>query len=165
MKTYVARLAAACAACMIAAPAVVAQTPPHGELAGPDDPHGGPPALHAHPRFGGHGHGGGALAGLRGLDLTEAQRDRIFAIVHENVPKRRELDKKERQARLALRDMAGAPQVDLGKASSHARALREAVADEAMLRLKQEAAVMAVLTPEQRAQLEQRRAQPRRDRS
>jgi Spy/CpxP family protein refolding chaperone len=174
MKNIAVRLAAACAACLIAAPAALAQTPPPGDAPAQEGARRGPPGPHEHGRVHernhdhdhhrDHGRGPGPLAGLRGLALSEAQQDRIFAIVHDTVPKQRALDKKERQARRALREMAGAAQVDRSRAGAHAEALGRAVADQALLRLERHAAVMAVLTPEQRASYEQRRARVGRDR-
>lgn len=180
MKNIAVRLAAACAACLIAAPATLAQTPPPGDAPAQEGARRGPPGPHDHGRVHGrnhdhdhdhnpdhnrdHGRGPGPLAGLRGLALSEAQQDRIFAIVHDTVPKQRALDKKERQARRALREMAGAAQFDRSRAGAHAEALGRAVADQALLRLERHAAVMAVLTPEQRTSYEQRRARVGRDR-
>lgn len=127
MNKHLFRLAAAGAACLIAGTAALAQPmPPDGP-----DRHG----LAGHPR-------------LAGLELSEAQQDRVFAILHEGAPRRREIDKAERKAR--------APEFDQGKAAQHAQALGQAIADEAMLRLRQDTRIMAVLTPEQRARLERR---------
>lgn len=142
------RLAAAIAACILKAPAVLAQPmPPEGV---------------DHPgRIEGHGPGGHPR--LAGLDLSEAQQDRVFAILHAAAPKRRELDRAERKAREALREMAGSPGLDQAMAAQHAQALGKAIADEALLRLRTDARIMAALTPEQRAQLE-RRPQARQER-
>ncbi|MEH6435485.1 Spy/CpxP family protein refolding chaperone [Massilia sp. DD77] len=148
MNTFSLQLAAAWAACLIAAPAALAHP-------GRD----GPPmeGRMAHARHGGPPH-------LAGLDLSEAQQDRVFAILHEAAPKRRELDKAERKAREALRELAGAPQVDAAKAGKHAQALGQAISDQELLRLRTDSQVRAVLTPEQRARLERgpRRPEPRR---
>lgn len=138
-------LAACIAACLLAAPAVLAQPMPPGGIGHPGRMEG--PGPGGHPR-------------LAGLDLSEAQRDRVFAILHEAAPQRRELDKAERKAREALREMAGSPQFEQKKAEQHAQALGQAVAGEALLRLRTDARIMAVLTPEQRAQLERAPQRP-----
>ncbi|MBQ5947733.1 Spy/CpxP family protein refolding chaperone [Massilia sp. ST3] len=151
------QLAAALAACLIAAPAALAQP-------GRD----GPPMERRMepPRHGGHsGH-----QRLAGLDLSEAQQDRVFAILHDAAPQRRELDKAERKAHGALREMAGAAQFDAATAGRHAEALGQAVAGQELLRLRTDAQLMAVLTPEQRAQMQRAprrqdtRRPPRQDR-
>ena len=142
MKKIHVHLAAAAAACLLGAPAVPAQSMPPGGFDHPG-------RIHRH-GFAGH-------PGLAGLDLTEAQQDRVFAILHEGAPRRRELDKAERQVREALREMAASPRFDQKRAAQQARALGQAVADEALLRLRTDAQIMDVLTPEQRAQIERDR--------
>jgi len=132
------RAAAAFAACLLATPAVLAQEGP------PDAP----------PPFDGPGPG---APFLRGLDLSEAQQDRVFTILHEQVPQRRQLDKAERRAHETLRALSGSDSVDQAKASSAARALGQAIADGEMLRLQTDARLLAVLTPQQRAELKERR--------
>ncbi|WP_312519181.1 Spy/CpxP family protein refolding chaperone [Massilia sp.] len=130
-------VAAAFAACLLAAPAIHAQPmPPGGAL----------------PADAGPGFGPGAPF-LRGLDLSEAQQDRVFAILHEQAPKRRELDKAERKAHDALHALAGGTEFDAAAATPHAQAFGRAIAEQELLKLRTDAQLMAVLTPEQRAQL------------
>src|SRR5690349_1754018 len=84
-------LGVACLAGALHAPAALAQSmPPDLERAGT---HGGP----------GRGPGRGAHPLLEGIELSEAQQDRLFAIMHEAAPKRREHDKAQRKAIAALR--------------------------------------------------------------
>lgn len=155
MKLYPIRAAAAFAACLLALPAVHAQE-------GPTD---APPAVdgagqqRVDERGPGFGPPPGGLPFLRGLDLSEAQQDQVFAILHAEVPRRRELDKAERRAHDALRALAGKAPLDEAKAAAAAQALGQAVADLELLRLRTGAQVLAVLTPQQRAQLDERRAQ------
>jgi Spy/CpxP family protein refolding chaperone len=111
------------------------------------------------------GHGGRGMPGrggpglhepgmpfLRGVQLSEAQQDRVFAIMHAQAPTQRELEKKIRAAHDALRTAGSAAQFDEAKASAQAQALGQAIAAEALLRARTEAQVFAVLTPEQRDQ-------------
>jgi len=140
------RAAAALSACLLATPAVLAQE-------GPPDV----PAPCDAPGAGAGGVGGPGARFLRGLDLSEAQQDRVFTILHEQVPQRRQLDQAERRAHEALRALAGGPALDQAKASTAARALGQAIADGEMLRLQTDARLLAVLTPAQRAELAARR--------
>lgn len=112
---------------------------------------------------GGHpsrpGSGVPGLPFLRGLNLSEAQQDRLFAILHAEAPQLREQDKIEDKAHAALRAMADTGEVDEPRASQYAAALGQAVAARALLRLRTASQVMALLTPEQRARI--RRDDPR----
>lgn len=130
-------VAAAFAACLLAAPAIHAQPMPPG----------GPLLTDAGPGF------GPGAPFLRGLDLSEAQQDRVFAILHEQAPKRRELEKAERKAHDALHEMTDRAQLDGAAARTQAQALGQAIAAQELLHLRTEAQLMAVLTPEQRVQL------------
>jgi periplasmic protein CpxP/Spy len=111
--------------------------------------------------FGGPGPGapgpGMPFPRLRGLDLTEAQQDKLFNIRHAQAPQQRDYAKAIRKAREALRELGGADRFDEAKATAASRDLGQAVAGEALLRARMEAQVLAVLTPEQRARLNERR--------
>lgn len=154
MHPHPIRAALAFAACLAAAPAVLAQEGPPAPPPGPDAP--------AMERFPAHRHdrdpGPGGPGFLRGLDLSEAQQDRVFAIMHAQVPQRRDLDKAERRAREALREQADGASLDERKASAAAQALGQAIAAHELLRLRTRAQLMAVLTPEQRAGIDARHA-------
>lgn len=133
---------------------------------GPDD---GP-----HHGFGGHGPGvpgpempgdrsggpfGGPFGGmppLHGLKLSEAQQDKLFAIMHAQAPQRREQDKAVRKASAQLRELARADRFDDAKAAAAARDLGQAITAESLLQARTEAQVLAVLTPEQRTRLRER---------
>ena len=104
-----------------------------------------------------HGRGPGPGAGhglpfLRGVTLTEAQQDRVFAIVHAQAPQQHEQMKNVHKAREALDMMAASGQFDEGKAAALAQSAGQAVAAAALLHARVEAQVMALLTPEQRQQ-------------
>jgi Spy/CpxP family protein refolding chaperone len=96
------------------------------------------------------GHGGGRAPFLRGVALTEAQEDKIFAILHAEKPYLRDQAKAAAKAREALREMAGADKYDDAKAGSLAQAAGAAMANIALQRVRTEQKLRAVLTPEQR---------------
>lgn len=96
---------------------------------------------------------------LRGLDLTEAQRDQIFEIRHAQAPAMRAQMKAVHAARKDLRELALAPAYDAAKAQASADALAKATSQMALMRIDTMRKVLAVLTPEQRKTLEERRAQ------
>lgn len=107
----------------------------------------------------GQAHRGGLEAGLppgfQSLALSEAQQDKIFAILHAQAPARRNLNRDVRKAREALREQARAEAFDAKRARDLADALGKAVAEEALLRARSEQQVLAVLTAEQRQRLAQ----------
>jgi Spy/CpxP family protein refolding chaperone len=96
---------------------------------------------------------------LRGLDLTEAQRDQIFEIRHAQAPAMRAQMKAVHAARKDLRELALAPQYDAAKAQASADALAKATSQMALMRIDAMRKMLAVLTPEQRKTLDERRAQ------
>jgi len=107
---------------------------------------------------GGREHGG-ATRMLRGLDLSEAQRDQIFEIRHAQAPAMRAQMKAVHAARKDLRELALAPQYDAAQAQASADALAKATSQMALIRIDAMRKVLAVLTPEQRQKLDERRAQ------
>jgi protein CpxP len=102
---------------------------------------------------------GGGMRMLHGLDLTDAQRDQIFQIHYAQMPEMRAQRNAARAARKELRDLALAPQYDAAKAKAAADAYAKASAQIALMRAESTSKVLAVLTPEQRKQLDERRAQ------
>jgi protein CpxP len=183
--TMAAALLAACCATTFAAGQTAAPNADAGQAAdqgprgvpgerGPDGgPDGGPqhgpgPGFEGRgpggpgPGFGhGSGHFGGHFSHLR---LTEAQQDKLFAIEHAAAPQRRQQDKAIRHAHEALRALRDAGQFDDAKANAASRELGQAIAADTLLEARLHAQVLAVLTPEQREQLRQRRPQPPQDR-
>lgn len=124
---------------------------PHGGL-----PHGPGPGPE---REGGRFHGGPGFGHFGGLRLSEAQQDKLFAIEHAAAPQRRQQQKAVRHAHDALREVREAAQFDEARAGAAARELGQAIAAEALLEARLHAQRMAVLSPEQREQLRQRRPQ------
>jgi periplasmic protein CpxP/Spy len=100
--------------------------------------------------------GGGPMMHLRGLNLTEAQRDQIFKIFHDQAPAAREQMKQIRQARVNLAKAAGGDRYDDAGVRAAAEAQGKAVTQAALLRAQTMQRVREVLTPEQRAKLKER---------
>jgi len=98
----------------------------------------------------GRGHGG--MPFLRGVTLTEAQKDKVFAIMHAQEPQRRDQMKAIQKAHDALEALASSGQFDETKAATLAQTAGQAMAAAALLRARTEAQVLALLTPEQRQQ-------------
>jgi len=156
-----AALLATCFATTCVQPAFASGEPEAPPVASQPVPDGGPgrgPGWHG---FGGHGPGapGGEMpfGRMHHLKLTEAQQDKLFAIMHAQAPQRREHEKAIRKAHEALRELGRAEKFDDAKAAALSRDLGQAVAAEALLQARTEAQALAVLTPEQREQLRQRR--------
>lgn len=107
-------------------------------------------------------HGGPGMAGgpgLRGIDLSEAQRDQIFNLRHALAPAMREQAKVAREAQQQLADLARADNFDANRARALAETKARAHAEMVRLRAENQHAVLQVLTPEQRQQwLERGRA-------
>lgn len=142
------------AACAVSAPAFAQP--------GPDAPKNGRgfQAHQMHKHGAHHGHRMGARGGvenMRSLNLTEAQRDKIFEIRHAAAPETRQIAKEIAEARKALRKLGKADKFDEAKAKAAADSQGAAVAKAALLNAKTQSQIHAVLTPEQRQQLEQRR--------
>ena len=120
---------------------------------------GTPDGMHGHEHGQGHmrmhhGHGGG-MQGLRELNLSEAQRDQIFKIHHDQAPAFREQMKKVRASRDELRKLAHADKLDQAAIRRAADAQGKAVSDLAVMRVQTASQVRQVLTPEQRTRFDQ----------
>jgi periplasmic protein CpxP/Spy len=115
------------------------------------------PAAAQHPQ--GHGGHDRGERMMRGLDLSEAQRDQIFKIRHEQAPAARERMKSARAAQQALRKAASDPNASGAQIRQLADAVGKTHADAAVARVETQRKVLAVLTPDQRSKLEQMRQQ------
>ena len=98
---------------------------------------------------------GGPMMHMRGLNLTEAQRDQIFKIHYEQMPAMREQMKQVRKARDDLRQIALADKFDEARARQAADAQAKAIAAMAVMRAQAMHRVRQVLTPEQRQKMDQ----------
>ncbi len=131
------------------------------------------------PGFGGPGGQFGPLGGLlalnpelplQALDLTDAQRDQVRAIMQSHREEGRAIGTKARAALEALH-AATAANVDEAGAAQQAQALGAAIGEAAVLRARVRSEVFAVLTPEQQArvsalqQAREKRAEERRSRT
>ena len=102
---------------------------------------------------------------LRGLDLSEAQQDKIFTIVHGQVPYLREQARARDKADRALFDLHAAAKYDDGAAVKLAQAAAQADANITLSHLRTEQKLLAVLTAGQRKTVDERRnARPGEDR-
>lgn len=90
---------------------------------------------------------------LRGLNLTEAQQDKIFEIMHGQAPVMRDKAKALRKTESDLRALSAAPDYSEAKARTLADAAAKAMAEMTLARAKADRQVFEVLTPEQRKQL------------
>ena len=94
---------------------------------------------------------------LRHLDLSGAQRDQVFKIFHDQAPAMHERMKAVRAAREDLEKLASASAFDRERARAIADTEGKAIADMEVLRAESMARVREILTPEQRAKLDQLR--------
>ncbi|MFO7695397.1 MAG: Spy/CpxP family protein refolding chaperone [Vicinamibacterales bacterium] len=113
------------------------------------------------------GPGGGPFglvgAGLRGLDLTDAQREQVRAIMESHRDEQKAIGDRMQAARKALHEVIAADAVDEGAIRAKAGEVGAVEADAAVLQAKIRAEVFGILTPEQaakakafRSQMEQR---------
>jgi Spy/CpxP family protein refolding chaperone len=114
--------------------------------------------------FGGRGPEGpgGSFVGLqvellRGLDLSEVQRDQVRTIMTTHREESRALQQRQQAAMRALQDATEG--TDEAAIRQQGEAVGAVIADAAVLRSKVRAEVWAVLTPEQQAKAEQLRAE------
>jgi len=121
-----------------------------------DGPDAGAPMQGGMPPFGPPGMAGvaGRPRFLRSIELSEAQDDKVFAILHEEKPYLREQGKAVAKAQEALRELAGAGKYDDAKAVALARSAATAMANISLQRVRTEQKLLAVLTPEQRKKLD-----------
>lgn len=129
---------------------------------GPDDRAGPPGRFPGGPRGGdgpsGFGPGPDGPPFLRGVELSEAQQDKVFAILHGQVPYLREQSRAHEKAERALFALHGAAKFDDAAAVRLAQASAQAMANITLQHLRTEQKVLAVLTPEQRKQVDERNA-------
>lgn len=90
---------------------------------------------------------------LHGLKLSEEQRDRIFAIQYEQMPRQRESAKAARKAMEALRSLALSGKFDDDKAKALAEAGGRALAEATLQHSRADQQIIALLSAEQRHQI------------
>jgi len=96
---------------------------------------------------------------MRDLDLTDAQKDQIKAIVESHRAEMQQVGEKTRSAQVAIDAAAEGATID--EAAIHARSteLAAAIADGAILRARVNAEIFNILTAEQQQKVQERRAQ------
>ncbi len=121
---------------------------------------------HVHARHSGHDQG--PRAGMHGrhhgkawrdLNLTEAQRDELFRIRHDQAPALRQQFKEVREAKRKVAELTRADKFDEDAAAKATAELGKAQAQVALTHARSRAQMMAVLTPEQRDQLDKKKAE------
>lgn len=105
-----------------------------------------------------HDEKGGLPPFLRGLTLTDEQRDKVFAILHAQEPLMREQAKAAQHSHTALNTVALSAQFDETKAKALAESEARAMAAMALLHARSDQQLYALLTPAQRKQAEEMKA-------
>jgi protein CpxP len=154
MKLYRKTIAAAlCAGGLALTMGAQAQPAPEG-----GQQHGGMQHMRHH---GGGGADGQMRRGLQALNLSEAQRDQVFKIHHDQAPAFRDQMKKVRASREELQKLARADKFDAAAVRRAADVQAKSLSDIAVMRAQTASQVRQVLTPEQRTKLDQMREQRR----
>ena len=104
-------------------------------------------------QMGGFGFGPRAM---RGLDLSEEQRDKVFELRHAAAPKFREQGKILRDAHRELRRLSMSDGYDEAKAAEIGERAAKAMTEMAQLRARNANEFWKLLTPEQREKLDDR---------
>jgi protein CpxP len=100
--------------------------------------------------------GGPGDFGLRGIELTDTQREQVRSIMDTNRAALEQTGKALREAHRAFAEATMAATVDEATVRARSTAVANAMADEAILRAKVRAEVHALLTAEQLQQLQAR---------
>jgi protein CpxP len=95
---------------------------------------------------------------LHGVALTEDQRDKVFEIMHAQMPNLRAREKEIRRAHEGLIKLSLNTEFDDIKAKALANASAEAMSDVALMHARIDNKIFGLLTPEQRKQIEGSRA-------
>lgn len=130
-------------------------------------PDGPPPhAMEGPPRGPGFGPGPGPGPGpggqglppyLHGIELSEAQQDKVFAATYAQAPLLREQQKIAYKAHAQLRELASSSAYDDARASALANTAAQAMATISLQQARLEQQLLALLTPQQRKQAQQQR--------
>ena len=96
---------------------------------------------------------------MRGVKLTDEQYDKMFALMHEQIPIVREKLKAASKAREELHRMAGADHFDADKARALAETNAQAMAQVMLKHAELDAKLRMLLTPEQRKQSDDARSE------
>jgi len=110
-------------------------------------------------------HGPGARHGLpflHGLELSESQEDKLFQLMHSQEPYMHEQQRAHEKAMRALHEMANSDKFDDAAAGKLAQTAAQAQANLTLAHIRTHQKVLALLTTEQRKQLDERKARPHR---
>lgn len=104
---------------------------------------------------GGHGFGGPEATPpfLRGISLSEAQKDQIFELMHKQAPLMRDKAKAAHQAMDDLRKLSLSTNYDEATAKKLARNAADAQSEMALLHAQSDQKIIALLSPEQRKEM------------
>lgn len=97
---------------------------------------------------------------LRGLKLSESQRDKVFELMHAQAPALRDKAKTVHRTEEALRTLAASPDYSEAKARAQADALAKAISEMTLARARTDRQIVEWLTPEQRKQLAEQAGKP-----
>jgi len=106
---------------------------------------------------------GGILPGLppmamlnptRGVELSEAQRDKVFALLHAEIPAEREVMKRVFKTMEEMRGLATTEPLDLERARTLTDRQGQALAQLMLMHVKRDASVRELMTPEQKKQFD-----------
>jgi len=131
--------------------------PPEGDRPPMDGPRGGMPG--GHPGRPGH-FGAPGMPFLHGIELSDSQEDKIFLLMHGQEPYLREQQRAHEKAMRALHEMRNADKFDDAAAAKLAQAAAQAQANLMLAHIRTHQKVLALLTPEQRRQLDERMERP-----
>ena len=146
-------VAAGLVAALAGGTAVAIAQPPQGGGPGIGGPGRGP-------RGGGpRGFGGPMDFGLRGADLTDAQKEQLRSIMESHKQEFEQVGAKLREAHRGLAAAADGQAVDEAAIRARSTTLASALADEAILRAKVRAEVQGILTAEQLQKMQERKAE------
>ena len=100
--------------------------------------------------FGGHE---GTPPFLRGTNLSEAQKDKIFELMQKQAPAMRDKAKASHQAMNELHELSLSNNYDEARAKKLARSAADAQSEMGLLRSQNDQKILAMLTPEQRKEV------------
>ncbi|MBU1426457.1 MAG: Spy/CpxP family protein refolding chaperone [Gammaproteobacteria bacterium] len=100
---------------------------------------------------------------LSGIDMTEAQEDMLFKLMHDKAPAIFENEKIARKTRQQLHQLTGSDRFDAAKARSLADAHGQALAELAYLHTVIQAQIWALLSEVQRTQVSRQPGHPRKN--
>lgn len=106
----------------------------------------------------GHGMSVRGLPFLHGIELSESQEDKLFQLMHSQEPYLREQRRAQERAMRALHDMRDADKFDDAGAARLAQSAAQAQANLTLAHIRTHQKVLSLLTPEQRKQLDERKA-------